>query len=321
MDVAVHLPPGRGSTLAEDVRKGLTTRPRRLPPKYFYDDVGSRLFDRICDTPEYYQTRTELALLREIAPALLSELRPTDIVELGSGAARKTRILLDTAGELGLGTRYVPFDVCEEMLRTSSSHLLSAYPWLSIHGVVGDYDVHLDRIPRGERRLIVFLGGTIGNFTETEARAFLSKIAGTMGPSDRLLLGTDLVKDPALLHAAYNDRQGVTAAFNKNVLQVINRELGGTFRLEDFDHLAFYDEAKARIEMHLAARKAHSVHVAALGLKLDFEEGETIHTEISRKFTRESVSDLYGSAGLEMVGWHTPTNGWFGLSVARTVRQ
>lgn len=317
LQVDVHQD-GRGaSTLADDVRKGLSRKPKRLPSKYFYDEEGSRLFDRICDTPEYYQTRTELALLESIAGPLLSSLRPTDIVELGSGAARKTRVLFDTVETLGLNSRYIPFDVCEEMLRRSSRELLQSYPWLRVRGVVGDYDRHLDRIPGGGRRLIVFLGGTIGNFTDGEATAFLRRLGSTMGPGDHLLLGTDLVKDEDVLHAAYNDREGVTAAFNKNVLAVINRELDGSFPLEQFEHVAFYDKREARIEMHLRARRALEVPIDGLRMTVCLEKGETIHTEISRKFTKESVAALYQGAGLEMVSWHTPPNGWFGISVAR----
>lgn len=317
MAVDVHVRPESGSTLADDVREGLTRRPKALPPKHFYDDLGSRLFDRICDTPEYYQTRTEQALLERIADELIAGTRPTDLVELGSGAARKTRTLLDAIERQRLGTRYVPFDVSEGMLRHSATGLLAAYPWLRVHGVVGDYDHHLDRIPSAGRRLIVFLGGTIGNFTDGQARDFLTRLAGQMGPEDRLLLGTDLVKDRALLHAAYNDAEGITAAFNKNVLRVINRELGGHFDLDRFEHVAFFDEEKRQIEMHLRAQEAMRVPIGALGLTVDFAGGETIHTEISRKFTRESVAELYGEAGLEMVGWHVPENGWFGISVAR----
>jgi len=317
MRVDVHVRPGEGSTLAADVAAGLAAPPRRLPPKHFYDDVGSALFDRICDTPEYYQTRTEQALLASVAPALLRRLRPGDLVELGSGAARKTRVLLDAAAAIGLRCRYVPFDVSEGMLRASGARLLAAYPWLRVHGVVGDYDRHLDRIPAGERRLIVFLGGTIGNFEPEQAERFLARLAATMGPDDRLLLGTDLVKDRAVLHAAYNDAAGLTAAFNRNVLRVVNRELGGDFDPEAFEHVAFFDEEKQQIEMHLRARRAHRVRIRALDMVIDFAEGETIHTEISRKFTRASVTALYRSAGLELEEWFVPENEQFALSVAR----
>ena len=321
MTVDVHVRPGEGSTLAADVREGLGRTPKSLPPKHFYDDLGSQLFDRICDTPEYYPTRTEQALLERIAGGLLAEIAPTDLVELGSGAARKTRALLDAADRLGLGCRYVPFDVSGDMLRRSAVQLLAAYPWLRVHGVVGDYDRHLHRIPPGDRRLIVFLGGTIGNFADGEARRFLARIAATMGPHDRLLLGTDLVKDRAVLHAAYNDAEGLTAAFNRNVLRVINRELGGHFDPDRFEHVAFFDEEERRIEMHLRALGSMDVPIDRLGLVVPFVDGETIHTEISRKFTRGSVASLYARSGLEMTGWHVPPNEWFAISVARRTRR
>ncbi len=317
MTVDVHVRPGEGTTLADDVRAGLTRIPKALPPKHFYDDEGSKLFDAICDTPEYYPTRTEQALLEGIAEGLLEEMRPTEIVELGSGASRKTRALLDAAARLDLRPRYVPFDVSGEMLRRSSLQLLASYPWLRVHGVVGDYERHLDRIPSGDRRLIVFLGGTIGNFTDGEAQRFLSRIASTMGPEDRFLLGTDLVKDRAILHAAYNDAAGLTAAFNKNVLQVLNRELDARFDLARFEHLAFFDEERQQIEMHLRALGGMQVEIGRLGLTVPFADGETIHTEISRKFTRDGVARLFARSGLETCGWHVPENEWFAISVAR----
>ncbi|HWV39180.1 MAG TPA: L-histidine N(alpha)-methyltransferase [Vulgatibacter sp.] len=321
--VDVHVRPGSGSTLAADVREGLRRRPKSLPPKHFYDERGSRLFDRICETPEYYPTRTERALLEAHADRLVADALPAGrseqvaLVELGSGAARKTRCLLEAARRRGSRCTYVPFDVSEEMLRASALRLRSECPWLPIHGVVGDFDHHLDRIPSFRRRLFVFLGGTIGNFDEDEARAFLRRIASIMGPDDRLLLGADLVKDTARLNAAYNDAQGLTAEFNKNVLRVINRELGGQFRLERFEHLAFFDEDRNRIEMHLRATTAHRVRIDGLDLDVPFEEGETVLTEISRKFTRRSVERLYASAQLHMESWHTPDDGAFSISVAR----
>lgn len=323
LTVDVHVRPDSGSTLAADVREGLRRRPKVLPPKHFYDERGSRLFDRICETPEYYPTRTERGLLEAHADRLVVDALPTGhadpvaLVELGSGAARKTRCLLEAARRHKSRCTYVPFDVSEEMLRASALRLRSECPWLPIHGVVGDFDRHLDRIPSFRRRLFVFLGGTIGNFGDDDARAFLGRIASIMGPDDRLLLGTDLVKDAARLNAAYNDAQGLTAEFNKNVLRVINRELGGTFRLERFEHLAFFDEDRSRIEMHLRANAAHEVRIDALDLDVAFEEGETIRTEISRKFTRRTVERLYASAHLAMVSWHAPEDGAFAISVAK----
>ncbi len=321
--VDVHVRPGSGSTLARDVREGLSRRPKSLPPKHFYDERGSRLFDRICETPEYYPTRTERALLEEIADELLQRMGgegdagPLGLVELGSGAARKTRSLLEAARRLRLDCTYVPFDVSEEMLRAAASRLQADYPWLPIHGVVGDYDRHLDRIPVFDRRLFVFLGGTIGNFGDAEARRFLGSIASIMGPDDRLLMGTDLVKSTARLNAAYNDAQGLTAEFNKNVLRVINRELQADFHLDRFEHLAFFHEEHSRIEMHLRSLGPQTVRIEALDIEVDFEDGETIHTEISRKFTRRTVESLYAASSLTMESWHTPADESFALSVAR----
>lgn len=308
------------STLAQDVQWGLCRRPKTLPCKYFYDEEGSRLFDRICDTEEYYPTRAEQGLLESIADELLERFRPTHLVELGSGAARKTRLLFRAQERRGKPLTYLPFDVSEAMLRESARALRKEFRWLAIHGLVGDYDRDLDRIPRQGRRLFAFLGGTIGNLTEEEGARFLGKLALTMGPEDRLLLGTDLLKDPAVLHRAYNDRQGLTAAFNKNVLRVINRVLDADFDLDRFDHLAFFDADRAQIEMHLRAGTEHEVRIRKLDLRVPFAAGETIRTEISRKFTPRTVESLLQKAGLEMEAWYTPADGSFGLSVSRPAR-
>ncbi|MCA9628435.1 MAG: L-histidine N(alpha)-methyltransferase, partial [Myxococcales bacterium] len=315
--VDVHIRPGQISTLREDALKGLTRHPKQLPPKHFYDTRGSELFDAICRTPEYYPTRTEQSLLEGVAEGILRDVRPTHLVELGSGMARKTHVLLSGAASLGLHPRYVPFDVSESALRRSADALLSDYPWLRVHGVVGDYDHHLHLIPRGERRLIAFLGGTIGNFEQRDAMAFLKRVASSMGPGDALVLGTDLVKDKATLDRAYNDAAGVTAAFNLNVLRVMNRELQAHFEEESFKHVAFYDEDARRIEMHLESRRDQSVRVEALGLDVEFRQGERMRTEISRKFSEEAVAELLGAAGLELVEWFTPDDGAFALSLAR----
>lgn len=317
LTVEVFYRPSQGKSLARDVRLGLSARQKALPPKYFYDDRGSRLFDRICDTPEYYPTRTELALLDRIADTLIDAARPTDLVELGSGAARKTRRLLDAMGRSGRPGRYVPFDVSESMLVDSSRQLLHDYPWLTIHGVVGDYEEHLDRIPRGERRLILFIGSTLGNFAPNEAVRFLSRIREQMKENDRLLLGTDLVKNRAVLDAAYNDAQGLTAAFNKNVLSVINRELHADFEPDSFEHVAFFEPEKNQVEMYLRSRRRQEVHIRALDMSVHFEEGETIHTEVSRKFTRASLSRTLERAGLQLSEWYTPENEYFALSLSR----
>jgi L-histidine Nalpha-methyltransferase len=315
--VRAFLKPGEGSTLAADVRRGLAAPQKTLPPKHFYDATGSRLFEQICETPEYYPTRTELGLLEQLSDVWMPGLQPTDLIELGSGGPRKIRILLRAAERAALRVRYVPFDVSEAILVDSARHLTREHAWLEVHGIVGDYERHLHHLPAGKRRLLMFLGGTIGNFEHAEAVHFLSHLAAHMGPEDRLLLGTDLVKPTAILEAAYNDAAGVTAAFNKNVLAVINRELGGDFHADDFDHVAFFAEESRQIEMHLRARVDQHVTIAALGLSVPFAAGETLRTEISRKFTETSVLELLEAAGLERVGWYTPPSGYFGLSLSR----
>ncbi|MCA9646993.1 MAG: L-histidine N(alpha)-methyltransferase [Polyangiaceae bacterium] len=315
--VDVHVRPGQSNTLREDALAGLTRTPKQLPPKHFYDTRGSELFDAICRTPEYYPTRTEQRLLEQVAERVMRSVRPTHLVELGSGMARKTHVLLTSAAGQGLQPRYVPFDVSESALRHSAETLLSSYGWLSVHGVVGDYDHHLHLIPRGDRRLIAFLGGTIGNFEQQDAIRFLQRVAKTMGPGDALLLGTDLVKAKATLDRAYNDAEGVTAAFNLNVLRVMNRELGANFDEARFKHIAFYDEDTRRIEMHLESLAEQRVRLGGLDLEVEFKLGERMRTEISRKFSEAAVAELLGAAGLELANWFTPSDQAFALSLAR----
>ena len=312
-------PDGRAALIA-DVQDGLLRPQKRLPPKYFYDEAGSRLFDRICDTEEYYLTRTEQAMLAELSLGFIEHVQPTHIVEFGSGAARKTRCLLSAAERRRLRACYVPFDVSHSMLVESSHRLLAEYSWLTIHGVVGDYEKYVHRIPRGQRRLLTFIGGTIGNFEHDHAVRFLGAVAGQMNDEDHLLLGADLVKDHTVLHAAYNDAQGITAAFNKNVLRVLNRELDADFSIDRFGHVAFFDAQQSRIEMHLRSEVDQSVSIQALDMVVRFSRGETIHTEISRKFTRNSLTETLHAAGLELVEWHTDPRAYFALSLSRRVR-
>lgn len=304
------------STLAADVLEGLRSVPKRIPPKHFYDARGSKLFELICQTEEYYPTRTEQRLLEALAPDLMSRLRPTHLVELGSGSAQKTCALFDAAAATGLSCRYVPFDVSESALRGSTELLLRKYDWLHVEGVVGDYERHLSQIPAGRRRLFVFLGGTIGNFEPAAAVAFLRRVRDVMSPDDQFLLGTDLVKETAVLDRAYNDSGGLTEAFNKNVLLVVNRELGGRFDPDTFHHVAFFDARRSQIEMHLESRVDQRVPIAALDWTVEFRSGERVLTEISRKFTRRSVTELLSDAGLELLSWHEPPDGAFGLSLS-----
>ena len=305
-----------GSTLLDDAREGLSRRPKALPPMHLYDAAGSRLFDAICDTPEYYPTRVEAALLEQVAGDVMSSVRPRQLVDLGSGASRKTTTLLEAMHRLG-GCWYVPLDVSGSIVREAAAGLLAAYPWLHVHGMIGDYAHTLEALPAGSPRLIAFLGGSIGNYTDAAAIPFLRQIGDALGREDALLLGADLVKDEAVLHAAYNDAQGLTAAFNKNLLTVLNRELDADFDLSTFDHVAFYDSEQARIEMHLRSTRRQTVRVGALDLEVEFEAGETLHTEISRKFTRGSIEYLLDGAGLKLDRWFTPADEYFSLSLAR----
>jgi L-histidine N-alpha-methyltransferase len=309
------------SELAKDVREGLQREPKELPPKYFYDDLGSRLFDAICDTPEYYPTRTEYALLQRISDEVIRRSSPSHLAELGSGASRKTRVLLDALTRVRPNACYVPLDVSEGMLRSSAAALRRTYPKLRIHGIVADYDRHLRHFPPAERRLVAFLGSTIGNFTPTEGVAFLRNLNDHLSQRDFLLLGLDLVKPVEVLNAAYNDRQGITAEFNRNVLRVLNRELQANFRLDRFEHVAFYREELAQIEMHLRATQAHQVRVGALDLTVSFAAGETIRTEISRKFDRASGNALLRGAGFEPEKWFVSPDGYFALVLARVDRR
>jgi L-histidine N-alpha-methyltransferase len=311
-----HLRDDYRAQLAADVRRGLTQHPKRLPPKYFYDDRGSRLFEAICELPEYYPTRTEHALLTEIADAVIAATRPTQLVEFGSGASRKTRLLLDALTNVEPAATYMPIDVSESTLRHSATALRLAYPTLRVHAIVADYERGLPRLPDAASRLVVFLGSTIGNFVPPDDVTFLRRVAEQLQPGDHLLLGVDLVKAVERLHAAYNDSAGVTAEFNRNVLQVINRELDANFDPRRFEHVAFYDEASAQIEMHLRAGETHIVRIAALNMTIAFQAGETIHTETSRKFTRASATAMLAAARFRLDQWFTPANADFALALA-----
>ena len=289
-------------SLSEDVARGLFGAPRTLPPKYFYDERGSLLFDRICDVPEYYPTRTESALLQRIAREVIETARPERIVELGSGTSRKTRHLFDACAELECHPAYAPVDVCDEVLVASGEALSEDYPWLDVRPFVGDYTAGLGNLPRrATRDLVVFLGGTIGNFTREQATDFLRELRAMLAPGDTLLLGADRVKEPDVLHAAYNDDAGLTAEFNLNLLRVLNRELGADFDLAAFEHYALFNPLESRIEMHLIAMRDQTVTFEGLHDSLHLREGENILTEISRKFTRAQLESMLEDAGLRVV--------------------
>jgi L-histidine N-alpha-methyltransferase len=304
-------------SLADDVLDGLTRPFKELPPKHFYDARGAQLFDQICDLPEYYPTRCERAILSERATEIAALTGAVELVELGSGTAAKTRVLLDALSAAGTLERYVPVDVTESMVRESAETLTTEYPGLQVHGVIGDFERHLDQVPPAiGPRIVAFLGGTIGNFPPGSRRRFLRQIAGLLGPEDHLLMGTDLVKDPRVLEAAYDDSQGVTAAFNRNVLHVLNRELGADFDPEDFEHVALFDTQHEWIEMRLRARRELSAHVGGLDLPVHFDAGEELRTEISAKFTPERLEGDLAAAGLELVRWLTDPDGLFALTLS-----
>jgi L-histidine N-alpha-methyltransferase len=301
-------------TLAADVTEGLTRDLKELPPKYFYDSRGSELFDRITALPEYYPTRCERSILNRHAPAIVEGAQ--ELVELGSGTASKTRALLYAMAGTGSLRRYVPFDCDGSVVETCVDELLELYPGLAVHGLVGDYGRDLERVPDGERRLFAFLGGTIGNLYPEERLEFLGRMRELMSPADRLVVGTDLVKDRAVLEAAYNDSAGVTAEFNRNILRVVNDGLGADFDPECFEHVAFFDEANSWIEMRLRANGAQDVRVEGADMTVTFRDGEEMRTEISAKFTREAVEDELAAAGLHLDGFLTDKRTLFGVALA-----
>jgi L-histidine N-alpha-methyltransferase len=305
--------------LANDVLDGLTRPFKELPPKHFYDARGSELFEQICELPEYYPTRTELSILRDIAGAVAASTGAGELVELGSGAADKARILLDAMAAEGALHRYVPLDVSASVVEQAAAALVEEYESLAVHGVIGDFERHLERIPaaNGTPRLFALLGGTIGNFPPGTRRGLLRKIGDQMGDEDRFLVGTDLVKDPAVIEAAYDDSAGITAEFNRNVLHVINRELGADFPADAFDHIAFFDRRHEWVEMRLRARRPCSVLVADVGLRVEFAAGEELRTEISCKFTRSRIEADLASAGLELERFYTDAENLFALTLAR----
>ncbi|MDZ7736863.1 MAG: L-histidine N(alpha)-methyltransferase [Gammaproteobacteria bacterium] len=310
-------PSRRVASLAEDARNGLLQPPRSLPPKYFYDDTGSDLFERITVTREYYPTRTEDALLAEHAVDIIRNTRPDQILELGSGSSRKTRRLFDACRELDRTCSYAPMDVCEAILLQAADELQLFYDWLQVMPIVGDYHAGLDNLPAfSGRRLFVFLGSTIGNFERGDARHFMAELSHCMKPGDALLLGADRVKDPAVLEAAYNDSDGITAAFNLNVLKVLNRELDADFVPEQFEHRAVYNESKQRIEMQLVSKTAQRVRIDGLDTDLKLEAGESILTEVSHKFTPEALDQLITASGLHLRRHYQADNQYFSLLLA-----
>jgi len=310
----------RRSTLAREVRAGLSRVPRSIPSKYFYDEVGCRLFDEICDLPEYYLTRAERSLLVEHADTIVRQAGAGALIEIGSGMARKTGALLRAMCGRSPAPSYVPFDISADVIEHSATELLAAHPTLRVRGVVGDFAHDCDRLGAATHalvgpRLFAFLGSTIGNLDENEAPLLLRKFAELMTEHDRFLLGLDLVKDPRVLRAAYNDARGVTAAFNRNVLTVIARELDGEVDEQSFEHFAFYDSARQRVEMHLVSTRDQRLTLRLADLHVDLTKGEHLLTEISRKFTRESAERMLCGGGLRLTEWIS--DGRFAVCIAK----
>lgn len=316
--VEVHLSEAdRLAALAADARAGLTATPKHLPPKWFYDRLGSELFEAITRLPEYYPTRTERAILEAHADEVATATRASTLVELGSGTSAKTALLLDALAAAGTLCRFVPFDVSESTLREAAGTIAAARPGLAVHAVVGDFERHLHYLPPGGDRLVAFLGGTIGNLPPPARARFLATLAAVLHPGEHLLVGADLVKDPRRLVAAYDDAAGVTAAFNRNVLAVLNRRLGARFRPERFAHVARWVPAEEWIEMHLRSLVDQEVEVAALGLRVRFGAGEEMRTEISAKFRPRRLEGELTAAGFTPVGRWTDPAADFALHLAR----
>nr|WP_246405496.1 L-histidine N(alpha)-methyltransferase [Nocardiopsis algeriensis] len=308
--------------LRTDVAEGLTSRPKSLPPKWFYDERGSALFEEITRLPEYYLARAERAVLEVRADEIARAADADTLVELGSGSGAKTRLLIDAMGRHGKLERFVPVDVSGDFLAASARRLADDLPHLDVHAVVGDFEQHLGLLPIGEeggRRMIALLGSTLGNQEPGPRAGLLRAVRAALRPGDSFLLGADLVKDPERLVAAYDDAQGVTASFNRNVLSVLNHRLGADFDPGGFDHVALWDPEREWIEMRLRSRAGRRVHVRELDLEVDFAEGEEMRTEVSAKFRREGLAAELADAGFAPEHWWTDPDGDFSLGLSRAV--
>jgi len=309
-------PPGeRSDPMAAEIRAGLSASPRSIPCKYFYDDRGSALFEEITRLPEYYQTRTEEKILEGIAQQVIDRIKPQELMELGSGAGRKIRLMLDALTRGDRPTRCLLFDINERYLRESVRRLKAEYPQADVRGMLGDFTVDLEAVGAVPGRLVVFFAGTIGNLHPEEVGPFLRSVTSMLGPGGGFLLGVDLEKDVSRLEAAYNDAAGVTAAFNRNVLQVLNDRLGADFDLAAFEHVAFYDRERAWIDVRLRALRASRVRIPGARLALSFEQGDEVHTEISCKYTRSSLTSLVEGTGLRIIDWFTDPEELFALAL------
>ncbi len=301
--------------IARDVIHGLTAEEKFIPSKYFYDDRGSKLFEDICKLPEYYLTRTEISILKEFSSDLSESLDEGDIIELGSGAEWKIRMLLDACdkGKMSL-IRYVPVDVSESAMIEASEMLMGYFPDLKINGIVADFTKQLDVLKNGRPKFIILFGSTIGNFDKNSSNDFFREVASIMNTDDTFLVGVDLIKSIDVIEAAYNDSEGITAAFNKNILNVINNKLGANFNPAYFDHHAFFNKEEERVEMHLKANRNIEVEIPSINLYVEIEKDETIKTEICRKFSRESLNQIIEKTGLEIRNWYTDPEEMFALA-------
>jgi len=303
--------------LRRDALEGLTAPAKSIPSKWFYDYNGSMLFDEITRLPEYYLTRAERQILRERAASIVAETGADTLVELGCGLSEKTRVLLDAFGRAGNLQRFIPFDVDGKILRMAAAELLERYPGLEVQGIVGDFERHLDSIQVPGRSLVIFLGSTIGNLNVEQRRSLLAQLSASLKPGDSFLLGVDLVKDVEVLEAAYNDSAGISAAFNLNILKVLNARLGADFEVESFDHVASFDPQTEQMEMFLRSTRPQKVRLELLNRDISFEEGEMLHTEISAKFRREGIEAELIEAGSQPVHWWTDADRKFAVTLSR----
>lgn len=303
------------SSLLEDVLHGFTAYNKYLPSKYFYDARGSELFEEITHLPEYYLTRAELEILEHHVDEIVGSFRPEELIELGSGSSRKTVLLLEALRHTGSGDRYVPMDISEDALRNAADDLTSQFSSLEIEGVIGDYVADLPKLRRNGRRLIAFLGSTIGNYVPTLRYSLLRSVSEALEPGDAFLLGVDLVKDEATMVAAYDDSSGVSAEFNKNVLRVVNRDLGGDIPIEAFDHVSEFNAHSGCMEQSLITREKVVANIRALDLAVTFMPGERLQTEVSCKFTKAQVAEEFEDAGMKLDRWLTDSSHLYALAV------
>jgi L-histidine N-alpha-methyltransferase len=318
VEIDVHLnESGAVDSIAREVREGLTANEKWLPSKLFYDERGSELFEKITELPEYYLTRAEQSLLDRYASRVTRLTGFEELVELGAGSAKKTRTLIDAGLTDGSLRRYLPIDVSIEIAEETARKIAAAFPTLQVHAVVADFEVDVHRVPAGQNRLVALLGSTIGNFPHRQAVRLLRRFAPLIDGEGWFLLGTDLVKDPGVLEAAYNDSRGITAEFNIHILDVVNRHLDGDFDTDRFEHVAYFNPEKSRVESYLRARSAHVVRIEALDLDVPFETGEMIRTEVSCKYTHDSVASMLSDAGMDLRHWFTDEQEIFALSLAR----